>query len=113
MKINKKKLLSIINILCKEVNENFDEDILIDNEDYYWMVKLDDKYNPLVDPKELSLGQVSDDWEDLLRLLESDEIPVSYDLFRLAEILSLVYVKSRAQRMSVTKKGSVPKEEIE
>ena len=84
-----------MNILCKEVNENFDDNIPVDKEDYYWMVNLDEKYNPLEDPKELGLGQVSDDWEELLRLLDRDEEPISYDLYRLAEILSLVYLKSK------------------
>jgi hypothetical protein len=95
MKINKEKIISIIQILSKEINDNFNESIFIEKEDFYWAVKMEEKYNPLKDPDELRLGQVSDDWEELLRLLESDEIPISYDFLRLSEILSLIYLKSR------------------
>jgi hypothetical protein len=44
-------------------------------------------YNPYKEPSKLRLGQLSFDWENLLRLKCKDETPVSNDLKLLGAIL--------------------------
>ncbi|MEL6152469.1 MAG: hypothetical protein AAFQ78_00375 [Bacteroidota bacterium] len=95
MQIKKNDLLDIIDILKDQVSSNFDDTIEIDSEDFYWQIlSPNELYDPTHYPKELGLGQISDDWEELSRLQNEDEIPISYDLKRLAVILEIVRNKS-------------------
>lgn len=92
MKINVKELTSVIDII-KASLEGFDE-INIKNKkiNYYWDIPSDELYNPLKIPKSenLELGQLTDDWEELLRLKKEGVPPISYDLKRLSSILKAI-----------------------
>lgn len=54
-------------------------------EDYYWDIPRAARYNPYEEPKQLSLGQLSFDEEEVKRLLRTDDA-VAYDLKRIAAI---------------------------
>ena len=94
MKIQKQDLLRVIDILKGKINEHFDESIEVAEEEYYWEIPLEDLYDPTTKPEDLTLGQLSEDWKELLRLKEKDSIPISYDLIRLSVILEIIKKKS-------------------
>lgn len=49
-------------------------------EDYYWDIAEEDRYDPAKTPSDVSLGQLSEDWERLRQILEGDAPPVGYAL---------------------------------
>lgn len=94
MKIQKKEVLDVLTLLSKKINENFGDEIILSSQDYYWQLDLDEKYNVLQDPKDLTIGQISDDWSELKRLLINDDDAISYDLVRLGELLKVLKYSS-------------------
>lgn len=57
------------------------------DEDYYWDVPAVRRYNPYEKPEELTLGQLSDQWSDLKKILAGEKNVLNYDLVWLAAIL--------------------------
>ena len=55
--------------------------------DYYWNLTKDQKYNPYEQPSELTMGQLSDDWSELHKVINGDAEPISYHLVWLTAIL--------------------------
>lgn len=94
MKIQKKEVLDVLTLLSKKVNENFGDEIILSSQDYYWQIGLDDMYDVHQEPKELMIGQISDDWSELKRLLVNADDAISYDLVRLGELLKLLKYNS-------------------
>lgn len=94
MNINKNELLRIIKIISTEIENNLTQTIEI-NKDYYWDLELDKMFDIDKDPSSYTMGQISDDWESIKRLLLKDEIPISYDLVRLAYILFHLRIESK------------------
>ena len=94
MKIQKKEVLDVLTLLSKKVNENFGDEIFLSTQDYYWQIGLDDMYDVEQEPKELMIGQISDDWSELKRLLVNADDAISYDLVRLGELLKLLKYSS-------------------
>ena len=92
MDINKKDLLQLIEHLKVELDEWFDEEIKLDD-DYYWEIDENEIYQFAKDPNNFVMGQLTEDWSELLRLKNPDEVPIKYDLLRLSVILR--YLSSR------------------
>lgn len=94
MKIQKKEVLDVLTLLSKKINENFGDEITLSSQDYYWQMTLDEMYDIQQEPKELMIGQISDDWLELKRLLANGDDAISYDLVRLGELLKLLKYSS-------------------
>jgi len=94
MQINAADLKILIQRLSDNIGENLPDNIDIDAEDFYWEIPENDLYNPMEEPSTFTLGQLSDDWEELQRLKEGEVIPVSHDLKRLSAILQIISKKS-------------------
>ena len=94
VKIKTDDLVNIIDILKKNIMDNFPQEVEVDKEDFYWQLSEDDIYHPAIKPTDIDLGQLSDDWLELQRLIVKEGIPISYDLRRLAVILQVVRKKS-------------------
>lgn len=94
MKIETADLLRVIDILKSNIVDAFPGGVEVDAEDFYWEIAEDDLYDPAESPGDLTLGQLSDDWMELLRLKDKKNIPISYDLRRLAVILQIIRKKS-------------------
>ena len=94
MHIKTKDLIEIIDILKINIQQTFPDEVYVDEDDFYWQIKEDQLYNLEQTPDVDELGQLSDDWSDLLRLKKKDAIPISHDLNRLAAILQIVRKKS-------------------
>lgn len=58
--------------------------------DYYWDIPKDARYDPAVEPKELTLGQLSDDWDELGRIAGGQAEPLGYALVWLAAVMRAV-----------------------
>ncbi|MGI4760325.1 MAG: hypothetical protein ACRYF0_06445 [Janthinobacterium lividum] len=86
MKITKKSLVKILEILLSKVFINSYNEIEM-LEDFYWNIPDLDLYNIKDDPKELTLGQLSDDWQELVKILEKENAPTKYDLAKLSSVL--------------------------
>jgi hypothetical protein len=94
MKIELDNLLEIIDVLKQNVAELFPDGIDIELEDFYWEIPEKLLFDPINGPGELTLGQLNEDWLELLRLLTEENIPISYDLKRLSIILQIIRIKS-------------------
>ncbi len=92
MKIKVKDLMEIINILSESLKELPDSEIDLDVNDYFWEILENELYDPLKtpDPENFGLGQISDDWTELRRLKDNKDIPITYDLKRLGNILKCI-----------------------
>jgi hypothetical protein len=58
--------------------------------DYYWSIPKDARYNPYSRPSELTLGQISDDLNELKRIHRGETDPLSYALVWLASVLRAI-----------------------
>jgi hypothetical protein len=58
--------------------------------DYYWDIPEGEKYNPYQKPSDLTLGQLTDDWSELNKVLEGSAEPISYHFVWLAAILRAI-----------------------
>jgi len=58
--------------------------------DYYWNIPKEQVYNPYKKPSELDLGQLTDDWQELQKILTSGNQPIAYHLVWLAAILRAI-----------------------
>lgn len=92
MNINRNELIIILKRLTLELELNCNEDIFIDKEDFYWEINSRELYNPYQKP-ELTLGQISEDWNELRRLQINNSVSLSYDLKRMSAILQLLEFK--------------------
>jgi hypothetical protein len=82
------ELEKITAILLERLRKAADKEVKLST-DYFWNVPTKELYDPYKKPKELDLGQLSDDMHELRRLLKDDEA-ISYDLERLANILTAI-----------------------
>ena len=63
------------------------------DEDFYWNVPEADRYDSYNEPKELTLGQLSDDWNELAKIAEGDRERISYALVWLSSIYRVLGYK--------------------
>ena len=54
--------------------------------EYYWNIVKDEAYDPYRKPTQLTLGQLSDDWAELEKVLQSDEEILGFHLVWLAAV---------------------------
>jgi len=57
------------------------------NEDYYWFVPEGSRFNPYEKPKELTLGQLTDDWVEVKAIADGTKEPIGYALVWLSQLL--------------------------
>jgi hypothetical protein len=57
------------------------------SDDYYWAISKEELYDPSKDPKDLTIGQLSDDWNELTAILNEESPPIGYALVWLSAIL--------------------------
>jgi hypothetical protein len=92
MKINIDNIQKIASLLLERLKESKGSEIEIKN-DYYWDISEDELYSPYEEPKNITLGQLSDDLEEVQRLNKSDDA-VIYDLKRLSQILKVLSIEN-------------------
>jgi TorA maturation chaperone TorD len=55
--------------------------------DYYWDVPNDDRYDSYASPTQLTIGQLSDDWNELKRIGRGDAAALPYALVWASSVL--------------------------
>jgi hypothetical protein len=55
--------------------------------DYYWSIVPEQRYDPSRQPTELVIGQLSDDWMEIQRIVKSERAPLGYALVWLGAVL--------------------------
>ncbi|TAF30288.1 MAG: hypothetical protein EAZ57_11885 [Cytophagales bacterium] len=93
MKVNIDEIQKITSLLLSKLKESKGNEIEISN-DYYWDISQDELYSPYEEPKKITLGQLSDDLEEVQRLIKSDDA-VMYDLKRLSNILKVLSIENQ------------------
>lgn len=93
MQVNIKEMEKIASLLFSKLRESKGNEIELNN-DYYWDISVDELYNPYEEPKNITLGQLSDDLNEIQRLDKSDDA-IPYDLKRFASILNALSTENR------------------
>lgn len=91
MKISTAKLRSVTEMLLDHLDEIGVDEIELDV-DHYWYIPREFAYDVTTDPpmNELTIGQLSDDWQELLNQLEGRTPALAYKLVWLASIFRAV-----------------------
>ena len=92
MRVNINNLQKIISLLLLKLKEAKGNEIEIEN-DFYWDILSDELYNPYNEPKNISLGQLSDELKEILRLQTTDDA-IIYDLKRVSNILKALSIEN-------------------
>jgi len=58
--------------------------------DYYWNIPKEQVYDPYQEPSELNLGQLTDDWNELQKVLDAKREPIAYYFVWLAAVLRAI-----------------------
>jgi hypothetical protein len=93
MKVNIDEIQKITFLLLSKLKESKGNEIEISS-DYYWDISQDELYSPHKEPKNITLGQLSDDLEEVQRLSKSDD-GIIYDLKRLSNILKVLSIENQ------------------
>ena len=89
MEITVSDLKKIVESIFALFDECGVEIISIEN-DYYWHIPKEEIYDPYHTPTNLNLGQLSDDWQDLHRVLAKENEPILTDFIDLASIFRAI-----------------------
>ena len=89
MEIKLSDLQKITNAIFKELEEYGVKKIEID-QDYYWYITKEERYEPRDKPSDPQLGQLTFDWEDLGNILSDKELVMSYSLKNLSSIFRAI-----------------------
>jgi hypothetical protein len=85
MKINISEIQNITTILLTKLSVSKGNEIELEN-DFYWDISTTEIFNPYAPPKDISLGQLSDDIDAIKSGLKEDSV-IPYDIKRLGYIL--------------------------
>lgn len=86
MSINLDELNRILDKLFAHLKKNGVNDIEL-TKDFYWYISENQVYNPYNKPTELTLGQLTDNWNELIKTLEEDNDLIAYNFVWAATIL--------------------------
>jgi hypothetical protein len=93
MKLNIDEFKKIITLLLSNLRDSKGNEIELKS-DYYWDISNKQLYNPYNEPNEMSLGQLTDDLNEIYRLSKSNEDAIPYDLKRVAEVLKALSIEN-------------------
>ena len=92
MKIKIDELEKAIGLLLSRFKSTLGNEVEL-NSDYYWNIVESDIYNPYKEPTDLTLGQLSDDWVEIIRQMENNNL-MPYETCRLANILRALAIEN-------------------
>jgi len=94
MTINVQDFEKVVAALFVQLKEQSGETIEIKDEDYYWAINQDEKYNPYQQPSELTIGQLSEDWDSMSEILNKQRSPISYDFVKISSLMQIIGYKT-------------------
>ncbi len=59
-------------------------------EDFYWNIDSQERYNPYKDPSNFNLGQLEDNWQEIIKISKAKSEPISYSLVWLSTLLRIL-----------------------
>jgi hypothetical protein len=80
------KLRAAADAILGSLEERDIEEIAVDV-DYFWSISPEQQYDVTAEPTEFTIGQVSESYGQLTRIVGSGEQPVDYTLVWLGEVL--------------------------
>ncbi|NGX30565.1 MAG: hypothetical protein KR126chlam4_01405 [Candidatus Anoxychlamydiales bacterium] len=86
MKIDINELEKITKKLFSHLKKEGISNFIIDK-DFYWNIAEKERYNPYQNPSNFNLGQLFDDWDNLLKINKNKSEPISYAFVWLSSIL--------------------------
>jgi len=89
MKIDVENLRTISNLLFDHLKKNGFKNISI-NEDFYWNIPKEKRYDAYEKPADLKLCQLSHDYENLLSFLNDKNKAAGYGFVQLGEIFKII-----------------------
>jgi hypothetical protein len=89
MRVETIQLRTIVEILFDHLEEAKITSVEIPP-DFYWNIPKESKYDSYAEPSQFSIGQLTDDWQELKKLLEAKHKPLGYDFVWLASILRVI-----------------------
>ena len=93
MKIKTCELKAICETLCQYLEQSERSEVTID-QDYYWHLHDEQQYDPAIKPVDLTLGQLTDDWNELQKIVANDSPPIGYAFVWLSSILRAVGINT-------------------
>jgi hypothetical protein len=89
MTVKVSELRSICETLLNHLEENGFSTIEITS-DFYWNIPEGTRYDRYEEPKEFTMGQLSDDWNELQKILRGNREPLGYALVWYSAILRAI-----------------------
>lgn len=89
MEITLSELRQLSEKLFAHLEENGHEKIEVSS-DYYWEIPEESRYDSFNEPKKFVVGQLSDDWNELQKILRGDREPLAYALVWYSAILKAI-----------------------
>jgi hypothetical protein len=78
MKVKLEDMEQMISIILRQYKEFYADEIEMKN-DFYWKLDENELYAPNMEPRDFSLGQLTDDWDTLQNSAKSgDLVPYVY-----------------------------------
>jgi hypothetical protein len=90
LQINLHEIEKAMSILLKDLREYQGEVIEVEPVDYYWSIRREELYDPYQQPTDLTLGQLTDDLEEMKKIAAGKAEPVSLDLVKMSAILAML-----------------------
>lgn len=87
--IPREKLQQVLEVLLDHVYAQQGTSVTV-QEDFFWDVAPDDVYNPYEEPAELTLGQLTESWDNLEKILSGDKPVLGYGLVWLGDVLRVI-----------------------
>lgn len=94
LQINLNELESALSSLLQELRNQKGDVIEIAPVDYYWTVNEKELFDPYNGPKNLTLGQLTDDLSEIKKIADHKADPVSYDLVKVSAVLTAIGYKT-------------------
>jgi hypothetical protein len=94
MKVSTDELRRATLLLLRHLDDTGQSEVEIDD-DFYWNVPEEQRYDAYEKPEELTVGQLSDDWAEIQAILDGKRKPVGRAVVWLAAIMRRVGEKSR------------------
>lgn len=94
MRVSTDELRQAMEVLLRHLEETGQKEFQID-EDFYWSVPKEALYDQYEPPGELSIGQLTSDWDEVKEILERRKEPIGYALVWLSSVLRAIGEKTR------------------
>ncbi len=94
MKINVNEFEQVVISMLNQLKQRSGETIEIEDEDYYWAITEEELYNPMQKPNELTIGQLSEDWDNMESILHKKRDPISYDFVKMSSLMQIIGLKT-------------------